>query len=554
MKKVLLLSCLLAKLCSVKAQSFIPGNLVVSRYGDGAAALADKTVAVFLDEYQPTASLPGIAAKVQTRALPTTTVGTNYRLTGLPRGATNYVIEGYTTLSADGQYLVVMGHDQATNSAATSSVNKVIGRVDAAGNILTSTYLPASEVSAARGAVTNDGTGFWVSPPTAGTGVRYVGFGNSSTTATVASTATSVRTLTIFGGQLYGASGSNTFYTIGTGLPTTAGNTAAATALPSTIANSQMVFFDLDAEIAGPDVIYAVDDNGGTDANATGATLRKFKYNGTSWTAAGTVSSTATTNLKSITGTLVGNDVLLYGVTWGLTSGSTSSLLKFDDKGAWTSTISNAATSPFLLASAPANTQFRGVTFTPGTKVNTTLPVELTSLQVKPQAGGIRLSWATLSEQNNSHFEVLRSSDRNHFISLGTIKGNGTTSTRKNYTFLDENPIAGYNYYQLVQFDFDGRSTKSDIVSANFLLKKQAGLAVSQLNANSLRLNVNGLVEGAADLKIINISGQVVQQGTLILENGHNVIDVDKTFAATGLFITVLSQGREVLKSKFILN
>src|SRR6185295_20015486 len=51
-----------------------PGNVVVVRVGDGAAALAGTGTAVFLEEYTTAGSL------VQTIAIPTTTSGANRRL------------------------------------------------------------------------------------------------------------------------------------------------------------------------------------------------------------------------------------------------------------------------------------------------------------------------------------------------------------------------------------------------------------------------------------------------------------------------------------------
>ena len=56
------------------AAAFTPGNIVVYRVGDGAAALAGTGTAVFLDEYTPAGVL------VQSIAMPTTTSGAHRRL------------------------------------------------------------------------------------------------------------------------------------------------------------------------------------------------------------------------------------------------------------------------------------------------------------------------------------------------------------------------------------------------------------------------------------------------------------------------------------------
>src|SRR6266550_7541707 len=76
------------------AGGFTAGNLVVYRAGDGSAALGSTATVVFLDEYTPSGTI------VQSIQLPTTSVGSNRRLTG-SGSATS---EGFLTLSADGRY------------------------------------------------------------------------------------------------------------------------------------------------------------------------------------------------------------------------------------------------------------------------------------------------------------------------------------------------------------------------------------------------------------------------------------------------------------------
>ena len=69
----------------------------------------------------------------------------------------------------------------------------------------------------------------------------------------------------IFGGQLYGSSGSGGFtnvFTIGSGLPVTVNQTATPLpGLPTTGASPYgFVLFDLDAAVAGNDTLYLADD------------------------------------------------------------------------------------------------------------------------------------------------------------------------------------------------------------------------------------------------------------------------------------------------------
>src|SRR5207253_2226167 len=114
---------------AIVAAPFTPGNIVLYRVGDGAAALGSGGTAVFLDEYTP--------AGVFVQSVPMPTTGASGRLVASGTATT----EGFLTRSEDGRYLVVPGYDAALAATVTSSntVPRVIGRVDGNGVLDAST-------------------------------------------------------------------------------------------------------------------------------------------------------------------------------------------------------------------------------------------------------------------------------------------------------------------------------------------------------------------------------------------------------------------------------
>lgn len=75
------------------------------------------------------------------------------------------------------------------------------------------------------------------------------------------------------------------------------------------------------------------------------------------------------------------------------------------------------------------------------------------------------LEWATNWEQKASYFELQRSTDLHVFDRLGIVQANGTTTEKQAYSFVDESPLNGYNYYRLVQVDIDGKQEISRIIA-----------------------------------------------------------------------------------------
>ncbi len=98
------------------------------------------------------------------------------------------------------------------------------------------------------------------------------------------------------------------------------------------------------------------------------------------------------------------------------------------------------------------------------------LPVELLSFTAVPAENDIRLSFATASETDNDHFEILRGEQENGEFARIIIlpsQGNSATMQRYEYTDTDVNPGQTYWYF-LADVDMSGhRSEHRDrIVSA----------------------------------------------------------------------------------------
>ncbi len=344
---------------SAAAAPFTAGNLVVCRIGDGSAALTSAANPVFLDEFTPAGAL------VQSIAMPTAVNGANQMLTAAGT-ATN---ECAISRSTNGSYILITGYNAAVGTATVAStmsatVPRVIGRVDANGVVDSTTTTTSFSGSGIRSAASDDGINLWAVG--ASTGVVYNTLGGSGAGTVVANTGTNLRVIRIFGGQLYVASGSAAlrFASVGTGLPTTAGQTI--TSLPGmpTATNSFNGFFfaDLSAGVAGLDTLYVASEAGAlTPPTELSGGVLKFSLVGSNWIYNGTFPAVtgppviSQTGFFGLTGTVSGSDVTLYSTKSG-------QLLSVVD-----STGYNAApTANFAqLATNTTNTAFRTLALTP---------------------------------------------------------------------------------------------------------------------------------------------------------------------------------------------
>ncbi|HXA01777.1 MAG TPA: T9SS type A sorting domain-containing protein [Cytophagaceae bacterium] len=96
-----------------------------------------------------------------------------------------------------------------------------------------------------------------------------------------------------------------------------------------------------------------------------------------------------------------------------------------------------------------------------------TLPVELISFEGKNEGATNITGWATAQEKNNEKFELQRSCDGISFQIIANIAGAGNSSVEKKYFYIDNAPCSNISYYRLKQYDYDGLSTTSNIISVS---------------------------------------------------------------------------------------
>ncbi|HYH14880.1 MAG TPA: T9SS type A sorting domain-containing protein [Flavisolibacter sp.] len=76
------------------------------------------------------------------------------------------------------------------------------------------------------------------------------------------------------------------------------------------------------------------------------------------------------------------------------------------------------------------------------------------------------LQWKTLQEQNAKSFTMERSSNGNDWLVIGTVAARNSPHGWT-YSFKDNAPFIGKNFYRLQQTDLDGKSYYSKIISLN---------------------------------------------------------------------------------------
>jgi hypothetical protein len=173
------------------------------------------------------------------------------------------------------------------------------------------------------------------------------------------------------------------------------------------------------------------------------------------------------------------------------------------------------------------------------------LPVSLISYSASIEPGPqVKLNWQTAYENNIKQFIISRSSDGRNFKEAGTIAATGNSNNTTGYQFVDIAPLQGANYYRLDEVDKDGFVKQLGIKEITLYTRfNTATLYPNPVTNGSFQLNVKIAAMTESNYLLADMSGKIVQRGTITSENQR----VDVSGLAPGNYAIKLADG-EVIK------
>jgi photosystem II stability/assembly factor-like uncharacterized protein len=186
------------------------------------------------------------------------------------------------------------------------------------------------------------------------------------------------------------------------------------------------------------------------------------------------------------------------------------------------------------------------------------VPVELTSFKATVEnSNSVALSWQTATETNNSGFEIQRKDMKEGWEKIGFVKGHGTTTNENDYSYVDKNLESGNYSYKLVQVDFDGTRTESQVVSID-ISSKPTEYALMQNYPNpfnpSTTIEYSIPSDGNVKITVFNSLGEAVK--TLVngyKQAGSYKINFNASTLSSGVYYYRMEAGSVIKVHKMIL-
>jgi hypothetical protein len=193
----------------------------------------------------------------------------------------------------------------------------------------------------------------------------------------------------------------------------------------------------------------------------------------------------------------------------------------------------------------------------PITVVDGQIPVELTNFNVDLNGNYATLNWTTITELNNSGFEIFKSFDFDSWQSIGFVAGHSTTTEIHFYNFTDYHYNGKQSYYKLKQIDNDGSYIFSEVLAlkqetnpSEFVLYQNYPNPFNPSTIIGYRISDFGFVS----IEVFDVLGNEV--ATLVNEDkspGEYEVSFDATGLTSGLYFYRLETDNSVLTKKMLL-
>lgn len=174
------------------------------------------------------------------------------------------------------------------------------------------------------------------------------------------------------------------------------------------------------------------------------------------------------------------------------------------------------------------------------------LPVTYHHITATSFTNYIEIEWVTLSENNNSYFEVQKSTNGKEWRTIEVVEGALNSYEATSYKAEDYSLESQMNYYRLKQIDLNGEESISEIVYAMVGSANKDFKVYAYPNPSTDFISING-VEENSEVRILNLQGE-----TVLLSNQSK--NIPTTGLSAGIYLVQVNSKGKLYQEKIVKN
>ena len=151
--------------------------------------------------------------------------------------------------------------------------------------------------------------------------------------------------------------------------------------------------------------------------------------------------------------------------------------------------------------------------------IDSTVPgsVVFSSFTALDYSSTTRLSWNTQQEVNMNSYEIERSFNGVDFSAIGNVQATGNNNTgTNNYSFIDQSPIPGENYYRIKAIAENGNVEYTSVTVVHFSIQPATAFynSIPGSNGNIIIVSndtTNHITTGTFEFDCVDSTNQLIQ-------------------------------------------
>ena len=179
------------------------------------------------------------------------------------------------------------------------------------------------------------------------------------------------------------------------------------------------------------------------------------------------------------------------------------------------------------------------------------VPITLEYFALNKKDKSNLLKWKVATTEYTNTFNIERSADGIHFNAIGNLTATAQRCQLP-FSFIDENPFTGKNYYRLKITDVNGLFFYSKILMAEIT---KSGLEITAVINESEHtiLYLNSSRQQTVQIKLIGIDGKSILSVDKSIASGNNRIDLRTRQLSKGIYALVIYTNEgEIITYKFV--
>ena len=175
-------------------------------------------------------------------------------------------------------------------------------------------------------------------------------------------------------------------------------------------------------------------------------------------------------------------------------------------------------------------------------EIFTALPVRIAFFRGQKQTGKNLLEWKANSNSTSVQFVIERSTDGRNFAAAGSLVAYSFT---RSFSFYDNAPAAGINYYRLKMIESDGSSSYSGIVTLAADVKNlDISIRPNYISNGTANLYIQSEKAMQLAVNLIDVSGKILLKKMISIPAGSGTYPVDVSTLRKGVYyISVNDKG-----------